>query len=389
METAKSCFYQRWKQYLDSKKLYINSPTNKNLKEHQAPIQNLQGRSIKIHVGPPKTGTSAIQSWLFSNREKLKNEGIYYPEHSCDENGVSSGNYEKLISFDKKQSKGYFDDNKARKLLAQFQKTNCDTLLLSSEHFYYYLIWLFSRFQQAEFIFYIRHPLSIAESGFHQEVKRHQRTLAFSIPDSISFSNLKIVQSLADEFDCKITYRYYDEHLFEGGSLIADFARLINTKIQVSDGIKRLNTQYSPGAITLMMTCNKFASDALRRELDIFLQRYSEKYPPFSFISDEKSKEITSIFIAEASKLANSNPSIEPQKIRALVNNYQKPSACSAKEFEQDLQQILYEISNDSPNLAMKLYQEILKSGEFSKYVDLAQNIEIKWYQKLWLKVFR
>lgn len=71
--------------------------------------------NFKIHVGPPKTGTSAIQKWCLDNKTLLLGYGIYYPEHDVDPNGVSSGNLLSLFErtedgelvYSKKSIKSY------------------------------------------------------------------------------------------------------------------------------------------------------------------------------------------------------------------------------------------------------------------------------------------
>ena len=57
-------------------------------------------KEIYIHVGPPKTGTSAVQKWLSSNQSFLKKQGVFYPSHSVDANGVSSGNVKSVYDID-------------------------------------------------------------------------------------------------------------------------------------------------------------------------------------------------------------------------------------------------------------------------------------------------
>ena len=51
----------------------------------------VENKQIIIHVGPAKTGTSALQYFLLRNRNELKKVGYYYPEHRIDENDISGG----------------------------------------------------------------------------------------------------------------------------------------------------------------------------------------------------------------------------------------------------------------------------------------------------------
>lgn len=365
-EKAKSNFDKRWSAY----------------KTKYAPAIG-NGKKLKIHLGPPKTGTSAIQSWLHENREPLNAEGIYYPKHNTDDNGVSSGNFERFVTIERGDKLPYFSDEKASNLIEEFNASQCNTLLLSSEHFFYYLIWLFSRFQTAEFIFYIRHPIALAESGFHQEVKRHGRVKPFSLPQNVSFQNLNIVKSLASEFDCKVTYRYYDKKQFVSGNLISDFLHTIGSHITAPKIAKKLNTQYSPGAIKLMLECNSFASTSLLRELDLFLQRYSEGIGAFSFISNKDFEESQIKLKKLASELSDKEETLNANAICALVDNYKKPKTCSDNSVDSDLRNLLTVMSDRSPALYRTLYRE-LSTAENS---DLIKLINLRWYTKVWYKV--
>ena len=51
----------------------------------------MKEKNIYFHIGPGKTGTSAIQAWLQSNQAWLKKNSVLYPEHELDINNVSSG----------------------------------------------------------------------------------------------------------------------------------------------------------------------------------------------------------------------------------------------------------------------------------------------------------
>ena len=44
-----------------------------------------------LHVGAPKTGTSAVQRHFHAQADVLRRHGIHYPHHHLDANGVSGG----------------------------------------------------------------------------------------------------------------------------------------------------------------------------------------------------------------------------------------------------------------------------------------------------------
>jgi hypothetical protein len=46
--------------------------------------------TVMLHVGAPKTGTSAVQHVLFSNRESLAEQGVLYPADRFDEHFLAA-----------------------------------------------------------------------------------------------------------------------------------------------------------------------------------------------------------------------------------------------------------------------------------------------------------
>ena len=105
-------------------------------------------KKIFIHIGLPKTGTSAIQNFLYNERSELKKHGILYPESITSLNFDRSG---KIIIM--KNPKNFFDHNYLadienypninhdlfyNKLAAEIlENNNCENLILSSENLYF------------------------------------------------------------------------------------------------------------------------------------------------------------------------------------------------------------------------------------------------------------
>ena len=251
-------------------------------------IQIPRDKNVMIHVGPPKTGTSAIQFFLQNNTSQLRKEGIFYPDHTLDTNNISSGNANNLIGIDSKSGMRYFDEEIARHTIEEFVNSSSNVLLLSSEHFFYYLPWLFALIDEAEFLFYIRHPLSNVESGFHQEVKRHKRILPFNIPKKVRFYHLEVLAEISSEFAPKIKFGYFEKSLFVDQSLIADFLSMIPEVKKLKPEDRVINTQYCYEAIEFMRACNSFATDRQLTVLDKHLQRFSQSQPKFSFFRIRK-----------------------------------------------------------------------------------------------------
>tara|TARA_B100001057_G_scaffold305555_1_gene305680 strand:- start:1471 stop:3693 length:2223 start_codon:yes stop_codon:yes gene_type:complete len=105
-------------------------------------------KKIFIHIGLPKTGTSAIQNFLYKERFEMKTHGILYPE------SITSFNFDRSrkIIF-KNNIDNFFDHNYLadiqnypninhdvfyKKLSAEIlENKNCENLILSSENLYF------------------------------------------------------------------------------------------------------------------------------------------------------------------------------------------------------------------------------------------------------------
>lgn len=130
---------------------------------------------VVLHIGGPKTGSSALQNFFLNNRKQLADVGYYYPEHGFDINGISGGHSSLGISLrDKKKAS-------AERMFGEFineAKSQCKTLLLSSESYYGYP----EEFKaltdglNCRIVCFFREPTEFIVSIYNQSVKRHYNT---------------------------------------------------------------------------------------------------------------------------------------------------------------------------------------------------------------------
>jgi hypothetical protein len=341
-EEAKRIFQFRWQELVNKNQCFIK-----------------KDKKVVIHVGPPKTGTSAIQYLFKKNRGSLLNAGILYPEHNIDGNNISSGNVDHLISSEMTNKPPYFDHSKAHKVIRELNESAADLLLLSSEHFFYYLPWLFAYLPNARFIFYVRHPLSALESGFHQQVKRHKYTKPFAIPSKISFQQLEILAKVSREFSPKLSISYFDDKLFHNGSLINDFLHLLPQKSNITADVQRVNSQYCYEAIELMRFCNRFVSNDILAHLDKFLQEYSQTQPLFSYITETDVNTFSGDMAQQAKRLSEQLPQLKIDKMMQVISNYTPKGKAQAKHQELDFSDIVAELKSKDLLLVEKIVDEI------------------------------
>lgn len=247
---------------------------------------------VIIHVGPPKTGSSAIQKWCLENTNLLLEQKIYYPEHNLDVNGVSSGNV--LALFDRDEVGNlWFSSKKLNAIKRLAEDKGADTVLFSSEFFFKQIPTLASNIRNCLFVSYIRFELETIESNYKQSVKRHGQTNKFNIPKYIKSNTLKLFTEFAQQYGKeKFVFRAYGNNVFFCRDLIADFLDAINLKILIQEGgfkSPRVNSGYSPEGLEYKRWFNKFQKSELQAPLDHFLQKQATKSnKKYSLISPDE-----------------------------------------------------------------------------------------------------
>ncbi len=243
-------------------------------------------KKIFIHAGPGKTGTSAIQFALLNNRELLQSKGIFYPEHPADENNVSSGNFNRVLS--KNQSKSFVvDTKKVERLKREFDSSLCDVMLLSSEHFFPLLKELNQAFENVTFILYLRNPIDVIESGYNQAVKRAFKTEKLQAKRHVEFRVLSLIEQLyenSNELD--IILRPYSSQLFVRNNLISDFLSVFDIDFIVDED-QSINPSYCFEALELKRQLNHSFNDKSAVKIDKILQSYVTGTRDFSLLSPD------------------------------------------------------------------------------------------------------
>lgn len=234
-------------------------------------------KKVVIHFGPGKTGSSALQAWFNSQSEMLNREGVFYPPHAVDANGVSSGNIESITNR-KHDGTREVDEKKLSWLLFEFEQSNAHTLLLSSEFFFPILRDLFAVLPNAIYMGYIRDPLELHESDYNQRVKLHSYYLPFHAP----IGSFPVVDALARVMDdCKginLQLRPYGKALFCGGSIVSDLLSavaplLILPDFDVTNSVKVVNSSYDFATREFKRLLNYFPIQHLELDIHRLLQK--------------------------------------------------------------------------------------------------------------------
>lgn len=247
-------------------------------------INSASRKLIYLHIGSPKTGTSALQYFLLKNREVLDGKGISYPEHLVDGNCISSGNAEQLAHFLRQG-----EPQQAQHFIEQALQESCGRIIWSSEYFYRMdptgteaLKHLLSM-HEVKVIVYLRRQDAVLVSAYNQGVKRHQRTTCMSSwlakrlgNEADAYTELsKWSTSFGKE---NLIIRIYEPSQFFGETIFSDFLHVLDLPLTEEYEIptRPINPSYRIDALEAMRLLNCLPLARQIHSLDTLLQQYSE-----------------------------------------------------------------------------------------------------------------
>jgi hypothetical protein len=237
-------------------------------------------------VGPPKTGTSAVQKWLSSNQAILQKQGVLYPSHSVDANGVSSGNVNCIYDIDDKKQLSLNKD-RLMNLISNFNASEYSILLLSSEFFFREMDVLKLHIPNAKFIAYIRNPIETKESGYNQSVKRHFQVEKLNAVrrKQLAFM-LRLVEFSAQFRGKYLILRLYGERYFYRNNIVSDLLSILGIDLDVTLPI--VNSSYQFEALEFKRWFNQFNLEDYQGIIDRALQGFTEGSSHYSLIPEQQ-----------------------------------------------------------------------------------------------------
>jgi hypothetical protein len=245
---------------------------------------------VFLHIGAPKTGSSAIQLFLNNNRARLLKSGFYYPKHNLDPNKVSGGHGELARYLETNQvaeAEALRD-----KWFAEAKESNC-ALLLSAEGFFRQSKKLNEFFLGCDVtvIAYLRDPIEYLISIHNQSVKRHfstknlQEFLQRILVSNDRSANGTIFKEWIYFFGKnRIKVVPYHVPYFPKGQIERSFLDSLSIKNGFLCGFrfntKLVNTKYTEEALELKRLLNHVIKSDMNGEsnkIDRFLQNYSDR----------------------------------------------------------------------------------------------------------------
>lgn len=204
--------------------------------------------TVYLHIGLPKTGTSALQVFFARNARAFLKHGIAYPwtrPRVATERLISSGNGARLARYGFRDQAAGAAARQGGDPVFQLRKALAnrdESLLLSSEYFAGWDGDRFARFRDAcagygravRIIVYLRHQADIIVNHYFQMLKRRPG-FTEQVSDLASYADTYMEQRhylnfadflamLASVFGAdRVTVRPYRRSRLAGGSLMTDF----------------------------------------------------------------------------------------------------------------------------------------------------------------------
>ncbi|HDY92146.1 MAG TPA: hypothetical protein ENH67_05705 [Pseudoalteromonas sp.] len=334
---------------------------------------------VVIHIGPPKTGTSAIQFCLQQDKQRLAENGIYYPKHATDVNGISSGNLSSV--YDITNTERSISKTKVSKLLASCEKLKMHTLLLSSEFFFERMSEVVGIFPEAQFIAYIRNPLDSFESLYNQSIKRHHKIEPIKKPPLLPKFYLTKLERFVDEIGAdKFVFRSYSKHAFFGGTIVDDFYSILSIQPPSNTRVT-INPSYSFEALEFKRWINQFCSPSLALQADKVLQSFDSSSAGFSLIEPQ----MFDLYKAQAfkflKKLSHKYSVFGSEQLLEDVQNTKQADFKSQRLELDDFMKVADYLNQQNPSLYKSICYALYLSSYRSCFTNEYGQVFIKKYK--------
>jgi len=208
-------------------------------------------KKVVLHVGPDKTGSTAIQYICATHRAKLLNQGVYYPSGgwhaelgSCFCDFPERYVYNRDIGLSDRQRLKARDSKRLRDFCAELENVSGDVLVLSYEGFVHLDVQSLGRFHdficeyadQYEVVFYARDPYSYEISAMSQRAKTGR--LSYIQGKPIIQLHKDWLEKLAIVFGAEnLKVREFSRDALLGGDVVLDFLSLLELPDKVIDSL--------------------------------------------------------------------------------------------------------------------------------------------------------
>lgn len=231
----------------------------------------LTGRVMKtliLHLGTPKTGSSTIQASFGSASEALRKQNIIYPAWKPYNHCL---NFSVLFQDDPKRSNLYRTlspisdeawSKEQRRLKEQwvelFDSFSSGTCVISAENLWRFNVGEVERvvafvrpwFEEIRAVAYVRKPLALIPSMLEQEIKDLNRAVSMlqlleGIKRKVQYSCMRHWENCLGED--KLVLRAFEPSTFRNGSLLEDFCHMAEIPIGADFAVDEIRANASIG----------------------------------------------------------------------------------------------------------------------------------------------
>ena len=346
-------------------------------------------KTIYIHIGTPKTGTTSIQRFLTQNNTLLAQKGIFYPIagrlYSEDgtrtyniSNAATAINGHLLCDMKLVNDEWPCDIKLFKKQLDIFAKSAYSTMVLSEENLFCYLnstylflrmdaLWQLLSNYDVKIIIYFRKSIEYITSLWKETVKlRHFKTLENYLETLDYAESLAVVHNLLTRVDLdNIIVRTFEPTIWVNNDLIDDFLSALN--IENTDEFLPLKTQenkaFSRDYCERILYVNRYLKERIGVE-DIYginemIPRGDNPQTILESLPDEMIKEISDKYYPLECEIAKKFLS----KDELFLTKY--PKIYQTKRSRYQLNITSQEITELNSVISYGVQWQILKQQEF------------------------
>jgi len=194
-------------------------------------------------MGLHKTGTSTIQNFLNSNREKLREYGYFYPETTPFEAHHAVAAILKSEDFEVLQARELFFSS-----LKEFKRlSEGKTVILSSEMFCERadpekFIGIADIFEDVTFCFYVREQVSAMESAFNQMVRQNFKIEEFTAAVPYILDVYNFIHKFSVIPGIRIQVFEFSNSVFVNNNLVDDFCERVMSLSDDHNGLNNISS---------------------------------------------------------------------------------------------------------------------------------------------------
>lgn len=274
---------------------------------------------------------------------------------------------------------------KIQKLLSDFESSNFSTLLLSSENFFGPMPELARAIPEAKFIFYLRNPLTLAESLYNQNVKNFGETVPFEIKTRRpNFGTIGHVRDFVKAHGAdRLIVKYFHPQFYHRGNIVNDIIEAMGIRENVDIESSSVNLSYTLEALETKRFLNNFKlSPYSDHALNNLLQQNQEGTLNYSLLKPEDFSRHLQHVVDELEVFFQEIPCPESKKFIDATKETRQKKYVEQTISQSDLANIRdYLIFNNKP-LYYHICHKIISSKDSSLKKDILATTFLEKYGK-------